>query len=310
MSIIEEQDAEAERLHREAYPDLYEEDGEKKVEESKPEEVEVVDEPTEEAEKKVDEVEDWKQKYFVLKGKYDAEVPRLVRELGELKDSVKEIQSQQITKKREDKEEVSDDLLTDPAIKYLYDEYPDVYNALVAFTKKTGKGIDPSVEERISRVEQSTVKTVEERFINDLDKLVPDWESINQDPRFVEWLNEEEPLTGYTRFQLATHAQESLNGKRVAAFYNGFKKHAGIESSTVTEETPVAGKKDMSKFVAPTTSRSSKVATQSQDNTVTREFINKFYKDSASGRYEGRTDEADKIEAKINKALVEGRIVG
>jgi DNA uptake protein ComE-like DNA-binding protein len=307
MSIIEEQAAEAERLHKETYPDLYDEEGEEKKEEEAEEDTESKEEeaqPTEELEKKVDEkadeVEDWKQKYYVLKGKYDAEVPRLVHELGELKSAVKDLQTKPAPEKKA--EETQDDLLGDPSIKYLHDEYPDVFNALVAFNKKTGtpkQGIDPSVEERISRVEQSTVRTVEERFVNDLNKFVPDWESINQDP-----------LTGYSRFSLATAAQNSLNGKRVAAFYNGFKKSFGIETDSDEEKTPPAGKKDMSKYVAPGTSKSGQVSTQQNDGTITREFINKFYKDSAAGRYEGRTDEANKIEAKINKALVEGRIVG
>jgi hypothetical protein len=78
----------------------------------------------------------------------------------------------------------------------------------------------------------------------------------------------------------------------------------------VTDEQPVAGKKDMSKFVAPGTSKRGQVDTKDNSETITREYINKFYKDSTMGKYEGRTDEANKIEAKINKALMEGRIVG
>lgn len=308
MSKIDEVAAEADRLHKEEYPDLYDES---ELEKKEPEETpaEEKEEAQPEPEKKLEDQEDYKQKYFVLKGKYDAEVPRLLHEVGELKTAVSALQEKKQIPTKD--EEPSDDLLSDPAVKYLHDEYPDVYNALVAFESKTSKkkpSVDPTVEERISRVERTQFKTTEDRFIDDLNRLVPDWDSVNKDSKFVEWLNTEDPLTGYTRFQLASIAQNSLDGPRVAKFYSNFKKEVYGDTEQPVEKS--SGKKDMSKFVTPSTTRSGATETKQDTDTFTREDINKFYADAAKGAYVGRDAVYNKIEEKINKALMEGKIVG
>jgi hypothetical protein len=255
--------------------------------------------------------EEYKQKYFVLKGKYDAEVPRLQAELKELKDSVAELKAVK-PKETPAPDKTEDDLLSDPSIKYLHDEYPEVYKAVLAIEKKkVVKSDDKSgteLSERIAKIEKSQTRTIEERFGDDLNRLAPDWEKINEDPKFLEWLKEEDQFTGYTRFQLATSAQNDMNGPRVAAFYNAFKKDIYPE---VKNDDPNNGesKKDMSKFVAPNASKSgSNREPNKESEPITREYINKFYSDAAKGVYEGRKEAYDKIEALITKALSEGKI--
>lgn len=303
----EEMAEEAERLHKEAYPELYEEETEDKTDDV-PQETEEdqaqVDEPVQQDTKQTDEQDDWKQKYYVLKGKYDAEVPRLQHELNELKREVSSIVSH-VKAEPKTEDEIPKELLDDPSIKYLAEEYPDVMKALVAFQKKVGDKSE--VEQRISTVEKRQAASAEEKFVNDLNRLVPDWIAINKDSRFVDWLNQEDNLSGYSRYQLAMSHQNNLNASRVAAFYNEFKKEFGIENTDETQSQS-ANKKDMSKFVAPKTSSSGAINSKPNNDTITREFVTNFYRDASKGAFEGRLEEFNKIEARINKALIEGKI--
>ena len=331
MSKIEEQAIEADRIHKELYPELYEkdelpkdkvdpvtpQDSDKKedvvdgtVNDTVVDKVTVTPIPTE---VKKEDQDDFKQKYFVLKGKYDAEVPRLQHELSELRKTVTEIQDNKPKPVVEDKSDTTDDLLNDPDLRFLSDEYPDVFKALIAFQKRATKKVDTFdssvLEKKIERLEQATAKTKEERFSDDLNKMAPDWATINDNPRFIDWLNEMDDLTGYTRLQLATVAQNNLDGSRVAAFYNTFKKSNGL-----VEKKDDSGdknqRKDMSKYVAPNTTKRATVDKIDEPEIITRDFINKFYSDARKGAFNGRDDAYNKIEAKIEKALLEGRIEG
>ncbi len=45
------------------------------------------------------------------------------------------------------------------------------------------------------------------------------------------------------------------------------------------------------------------------DRPISKAYIDKFYDDLARGRYRGRHSEARAIEAEIDKAVMEGRVV-
>lgn len=69
-------------------------------------------------------------------------------------------------------------------------------------------------------------------YYDSLDKIVPDWESINQSKEFLEWLKASEPLSGKTRAEMLTESFNQKDSQRTAIFFNEFKKFKAASEST------------------------------------------------------------------------------
>lgn len=339
---------EAERLHRELYPEQYsQEDGDSGEQTQKKEDSDgeppqgdgPADAKTDESVKPDDTApsssdgqakatdtdtppqkkteEDWQQKYYVLKGKYDAEVPRLHSDLQALRTVVQDLQTQVKDAVHTKTADTKKDEPDDAAVEFVKNEYPDIYNAMVKMFERgkadAPKGDEKALIQRIEAVERVAVETAEDRFFRDLGSEVQDWKTHKDDPRFLDWLKQEDPLTGTSRLALAQQAQSALDGKRIAKFYKSFIKEVVGEKK---EETPnkEEQKKDgkgIEKFVAPPASggkgAGNKVNTDNE--TVKTSDIKKFYDDAQKGRYRGREAEFARMEAKIDKAVSEGKVV-
>ena len=342
---VEDAALEADRLHREAYPEQYEDeakDGDDpnkdtdedestkkdsddgKTDETPPAPTEsdgtlVVEEKATDTNKEVTEHkddDDWKQKYSVLKGKYDSEVPRLHSEMSALRQVVTDLKAQVSEGvKKVNKEDDKTEDKPNEALDFVKREYPDIYSAMISLVgdaKKDKQPDDSELRKRVEAVERVAVDTAEERFYRDLDTGVSDWRTHKDDPRFLTWLQAEDPLTGYSRLQLAQQAQSALDGKRVAKFYKAFIKDvAGDTDKTTKEETPVDKKKGIEKFVAPPSSggKGASGKTGEDSNIIKTSDIKKFYDDANKGRYRGREAEFAKMEAKIDKAVIDGKVV-
>ena len=318
---------EADRIHREMYPKQYEDldspdkdqeenedtpvssDSEKTDEQSAP--LEKDETPaTEERAPEPKQEDDWKQKYSVLKGKYDSEVPRLHSDLSALRQVVNDLQTQVTSSVK--KQEQKDEKPSNEALDFVEREYPDIYKAMVSMLDKRQDSVRPDDTElrhRIEAVERVAVESAEDRFYRDLDAGMSDWRVHKEDPRFLEWLNEEDSLTGLSRLQLAQQAQQALDGKRVAKFYKGFVKDLAGHAPTTT--TVTTSKKDITKFVAPPASGSGGAAgkTGTDQNILKTSDIKRFYDDANKGRYRGREAEFSKMEAKIDRAVADGNVV-
>ena len=166
---VDDADKEADRIHREMYPDQYpadEKDGDSPPKDSE-KDGEVTNPPDEgnkddvankqddtpppsdsdgtpkvpdapETEKQA--MEDFQQKYYVLKGKYDAEVPRLHSDLSALRTVVTDLQKQISTKVDLDQDAgktKGKETPTNEALAFVEKEYPDIYNAMVSLWSRS-----------------------------------------------------------------------------------------------------------------------------------------------------------------------------
>lgn len=316
---VEEADKQADKLLKEMYPEQYPEDDDTNKEDEdkvndddhKEDDVDKAEDDktsddgghVEEDQKAKSDDSGWEQRYKVLKGKYDKEVPELHRTVRELQESVQALRETISTKKAEKKATIEEEKTDDPDIKYLEEEFPDIHRA-VAKMLDSKKPKDEKVSERLQSVEQRQIEQSKERFFKDLSDAVPDWQEIRDDERFVEWLNEIDELTEAPRYQLAVIAQNNLNGKQLSKFYNRFKQEVLKVEPTGKSE------KDLEKHTGMPKSKSSKQPDikGKESDIVTREDIKKFYKDAASGRYVGDEDAFKRMETKIHRAMQEGRI--
>jgi hypothetical protein len=141
--------------------------------------------------------------------------------------------------------------------------------------------------------------TLEQQFYAALKGLVPDWEQVNTNDNWLQWLAETDPVYGMPRQAALDNGRKNLDVQRVANVFNAFKA-----------AHPVKQQDSLASQVAPTTVASPAPVTPvaTQKPILAAKFIEKFYSDQAKGRYVGREAEMNRLEAEINQAAAEGRI--
>ena len=142
-------------------------------------------------------------------------------------------------------------------------------------------------------------------YFADLRREVPDWEALNVDQRFMDWLAEVDPLSGNPRQEYLNRAFASLDVGRTAVLFNTFKE--------LTAPPPVPAKpqpsKQLQRQVAPGTSRASTVASSNPAERIwSLSEIDQFYIEIRRGDYKGNEAERARIEAEIDHAVAEGRV--
>jgi hypothetical protein len=172
------------------------------------------------------------------------------------------------------------------------------------------QGVVPMVQQ----VAQTQAKTAHERFYEALSSRVPDWQSVNENAKFHEWLLSQDPLSGLQRQTLLTDAHNNLDLVRVASIFDTWKREAGIVAAPANNAAAAATAKSanqsrLEKQIAPgRASASAAPSTQAQTKQWTRSEIAAFFRDNMEGKYKGREAEARKLESDIFLAQREGRV--
>jgi hypothetical protein len=171
-----------------------------------------------------------------------------------------------------------------------------------------------NIEQRVGGVQQVIKKDDRGRMIERLDRDVSDWKGLNEDPEFVAWLNETDPLTGGHRHAMLLAAWEVNDAPRVAAFFTTFLREQAAVSANeprVTNGQPPAPVTNLGAFAAPGRAKANGVTQQGSDPAkpnITRKYISSFYTDVAAGKYRSNPARQAQIERDIHAAGAEGRI--
>lgn len=250
---------------------------------------------------------DWERKFKTMQGMYNTDVPALKAQnltmqsdVTALKEQVRVLTqaAQQATKPAErppvdpkDIESFGADLIdmvqrqAQNAHKALRDEFSSRIAAL---------------EQAVNGVSQKAATSAENQFYATLRSLVPDWQQINTDERWLQWLSEVDPTFGLPRQAALDHAHQTGDPGRVAALFSQFKaaltppKKESLESQVTPVGTGSAEPPAQAPAARPR---------------ISEKFVRQFYRDVAQNRYVGREAEAQRIEQEINLAAAEGRIV-
>lgn len=261
----------------------------------------------------------WEHKYNVLKGKYDAEVPRMAREIREMRAAVE--QSQAMIEALQQQQQPP--AAAKPGeFKFITPEEVSDYGAeLTDFMGRVAKeqldAVAGSLQQELSAIrqqlgmtQQKVAMTDKERMYSLLDKSLPEWREVNRDPTFLAWLEAQDPYTGYPRRELLMGAYEQNNAERLLAFFNGYiNEHAAVTPST--GEAPRQPQVSLETMVAPGAPQASGPAGTPLDRStriLTQAEIDRFYADVHRGRYRGREADKAKIEAQIMRAVRENRV--
>jgi len=181
---------------------------------------------------------------------------------------------------------------------------------------------------QLGHVQQETGNAFLTRMNATVAGLVPNWQELNRDARFISWVQLPDVYSGVMRQQLMQDAWNSGDANRVAAFFRAFlaeeaavdPTRAGARAPQPYPASPAPGmpaavpgvplgtRLSLDQLAAPGRAQSS--AHMPADKPMyTAQQITQFYTECAAGKW--RTREADRaaIDADIIAAQHEGRII-
>lgn len=166
----------------------------------------------------------------------------------------------------------------------------------------------------VRQVADTQAKTAHDKFYEQLGTKVSDWQEINEQPRFHDWLLSEDPLSGLQRQTLLTDAHKNLNLDRVVNFFNQWKRENGAVTAPAVAAQAQAAQQaantsKLERQISPgRASTGSAPPAASAKKQWSRPEIAKFFADRMNGRYKGREAEARSLESDIFLAQREGRV--
>ena len=255
--------------------------------------------------------ETWEQKYHTLKGKFDAEVPRLYAQVRELNTQVTQMTADLAVAKAQPAQPVpasTSSLITEQDKEAfgadLIDLIERATEAKLAGSRQLEAQLTAEIAElkgKLGNVTERQVVSDKDRYESALTAAVSDWQALNVDQGFLNWLAEVDPVYGVPRQYALNNAYEALDAGRTATIFNQYKK-------SVTPPAPSTSRPNLQSQVAPTRSRTSPAPSNANlDKRVyTQQDIDSFYAEWRRGMIDEA--EAVQIEKDIHAATTEGRI--
>ena len=269
---------------------------------AEPKPVEPKPEPTESAVAE----ETWQQKYKTLKGMYDAEVPRLHSDIRELKSQMDKLQRAAEAPKQETKPAKAEKLVTDADVEAFGSDLIEVQRKVAREVAMEFRGeLDAMKAENDKLREQLNAtgnQVSEASFDQRLHRLVPDFQAVNVDPKWIAWLNEIDPLLRGPRMTVAQEAFNRGDAEGIAHYVGMFK-----QSITPVEPTPSKAE-EIARQVQPNRSAASSTPVSQKGKTYTDRDIQNMFKKAVELGSKQQHDEARKLEAEIDAAYREGRV--
>ncbi len=262
------------------------------------------------------------QKYRTLQGMHNAEGSRLRGELSaaqaaiqSLENRIAAAETQAATQStpvkyvtKEDEDEYGETLemvrraAREEAENFTQSREAAYLNRIAELEAKVGH-VQNTVMPAVEDIRYNQAEQIKADFWADINTQVPNWRTINASQAFKDWLVSEDPLTGATRQQFLSQAQNEYNSSRVVKFFKEWERsQAGGPTPA-----PKPSQSELERYVAPGTSRST-APVSNEPKSWTRAEIQAFYHDAMMGKYAKEPEKRKKIESDIYRAQAEGRI--
>jgi hypothetical protein len=266
---IQEQSELAEKIHSQLFnTDTPKEEPEEEQLEEEPEEI-------------VEEEDTYKKRYETLQGKYDAEVPRLAKELRDFKETYV---NQQLAKLTPESPVVEEE---NPAIlKFLEeygDEFADQLRALIRVeAEKVAVDKIKPLEEQNQRYAKTQEDLARRELESYLDSHAKGWDALMEgtDPKFQEFLKQPDPSGLYTNGELFDLYNKSWNQEKLGTLFNMYLKGNEVAPPPPRQPNP---SKDA--LVAPSRNQSNPPPNVDDKKVWTQGEIEQFQREDRTGKY-------------------------
>jgi hypothetical protein len=255
---------------------------------------------------------DWERRYQVLQGKYDAEVPRLHAEVREITQRMQAM-SQQLEAAKQAKVEtkpVENVSLVSEQDKEVFGE--DLVNLQERIARAATKPLENVIHELTKRLEKyesvadvaasNLARTTEERYFDKLAQSIPNWQEVNTNQQWIDWLNGRYPGMTMTRQEQLNAARASLDINTTVEMFKAFLDMTAPPAKPTTPnqnlQSQVAPPKTRSSSSAPTPDSSKRIWTSAE---VVAALDYRRMKDMTP-------EEVVRVMSEIDAAQAEGRV--
>lgn len=237
----------------------------------------------------------WEEKYRVLNGKYQAEVPRMAAEIRDLKTTMQTLQERPAATPAPAPQIDFKGMTPEQVVEQFGEDFA---SAVAAIADQRAGRVRDEVGAKLESVEKRTTESARGSFMRDLDRMVPDWQALDVDDRFTAYLDEVDGLSGRSRRFFFQEADKHNDAARVAKFFAAFR--ATVAPAAAAQATPAA----VEQMLQPSSSR---VSEQPVGKRIWRQAdIRQFYVDVRRGRYSPQ--EVKRLESDIFAAQHENRL--
>lgn len=159
-----------------------------------------------------------------------------------------------------------------------------------------------TIEQRVKPIEEKTrnmdAREAEVKAEMKLTQLCSNWKQLDSDKNFIKWLERKAPYTNKKLVDVLNDSYRSGDIETTAAIFNEYN-----ELTRKTAGDPRDG------MVTPDTRGTAGFQGDTNQPKVWREKdAAQFFRDVQTGKYRGREADAQRIEAEISQAYLEGRV--
>lgn len=247
---------------------------------------------------------DFRQQYLVLQGKYNKEV----RDTSEL---AKQTQVENARFQAENarlREELASKTTKPDELASLGEDFGEDAISPIrmavesAVERRVAEATAPLAEAlaKVAHAQQafteSTTANAKQRFMEILDKDIPDWEKVYNSPGYMTFEAGVEPITGLTFKELMDNAANRLDANRVKAILTTYQNKNIPKVPDLREQVVPSGVKGQG-VPLPT----ARIYAKSE--------VDQIMRDAKVGKkYRGREQELDALLNDVSKAYMEGRV--
>lgn len=236
----------------------------------------------------------WKEKYLVLQGKYNAEIPRLMADLKQMREEISYLKSHKEETKPKLEEKIDIRKIVPKETIDAYGE--DLLNATVNASYEANKSKIEKTEQELERLRGEVSNMVARSFEAQVKSQIPDFDEINTNPKFISWLDN----LGIT--PVLQNAGYNGDAKTVVNIFNQWKSLNPTAKPQVSNVSP-ARKEE--RYISPAKTNAPVQVTQEKKKWTAAE-VSKVMTDIARGRYD--YEDMKKLNIEIDSAIAEGRI--
>jgi hypothetical protein len=187
--------------------------------------------------------EDFKQKYAVLQGKYNAEMKSLrdiMAAQQQTMDKLIENRQSTVAPAAPAPEQTPEEFLktlgvTDKEIEDYGELLPIVAKMARNMIRPTAAKLEAELEKTkkaAGTVATAQMKTAQDSLFSYMDNKIPQWRVINEHENFLAWLDAVDIFSGTSRRQSLTSAFQALDSARVAGIFEKFMQEDSASRST------------------------------------------------------------------------------
>lgn len=245
----------------------------------------------------------WEHKYRVLQGQFNKLVPDLQGQVKQLSAQIEKLQKQPEPAPQKPQADAKD--IEDFGKELVEMVSRNAQRHIDAALGTLGRRIDAlealavELQQGVQVTSKQIAMTAEDIFWQTLADEVSDYETINQSPAFLQWLAVVDKVYRKPRQHALDQACDSLDAKAAAAVFKAFKE----------EQAPQPASVALTETVSPLSSSGGGAPPVQQKPVIYASQITAFYERQRRGHYRNNPAEMNRLEAEINSAVQEGRVI-